>query len=84
MHQSVFNQLTYNHAGTVIAQAACVDVAGLEVMTQCEHGQQWGVTSLVAKVVTELSASKLWTAIGLGCDELCVSLATQVVAHEWE
>ena len=73
-----------HHAGTVVAQTACVDVGGLEVVAQRVHREQRGVTSLVAEVVAELTACEFRTAVGLGCDELCVTLTTQVVTHEGE
>ena len=68
----------------MIAQTASVDVRGLEIVAQGVHREQRGVTSLVAEVVAELSASELRAAVGLGCDELCVALTTQVVTHEGE
>ena len=53
-------------------------------MTQREHRQQGRVASLVAEVVAELAACELRTAVWLGSDELGVTLAAQVVAHEGE
>ena len=71
MHQTVLDELGDNHASTVVAQAASVDVAGLEVVAQGVHRQQWGVASLVAEVVAELAACELRTAVGLSSNELC-------------
>ena len=68
----------------MIAQTASVDVAWLEVMTQGEHGEQRCVACLVAKVVAELTAGQLRTAVGLGGNEFCVTLTAQVVAHKGE
>ena len=84
MHQTVLDELGDNHASTVVAQTASVDVAGLEVVAQGVHRQQWGVASLVAEVITELAASELRTTVGLSSDELCGLTVKQVVAHEGE
>ena len=84
MHIAVLDELGDDHAGTMVAQTACVDVGGLEVVTQCVHREQWGVTSLVAEVVAELTAGEFRTAVRLGCNELGVALTTQVVTHEGE
>ena len=84
IHITVLDQLGDDHTCTMVAQTTSVDVRGLEVMAQREHRQQWGISGLVAKVVAELTACELRTAVGLGCDELCVTLTAQVMTHEGE
>ncbi len=68
----------------MITQTTSVDIRWFEVMTQCEHGQQRSVACLVAEVVTELSASKFRTAVGLGSNKLCCLAVLQVMTHEGE
>ena len=57
-HQPILEQLRDDHACTMIAQTASMDVSGLERVTQREHRQQGRVTRLVAKVVTELATGE--------------------------
>ena len=66
----------------MIAQSASMDVRWSEVMPQGKHWQQWRITSLVTKVITELTAGKLWTAVMLSINELSMTLATQVMTHK--
>ena len=61
-----------------------MDVRGLEVVAQGEHGQQRRIACLVAEVVAELTAGELRTAVGLGSNKFGVALAAQVVTHEGE
>ncbi len=68
----------------MITQTTSVDIRWFEVMTKGEHGQQGCVARLVAEVVTELSASKFRTAVGLGSNKLGVLAVLQVVTHEGE
>ena len=68
----------------MVAQTTSVDVRRLEVMTQRVHREQRGVTCLVAEVVAELTTGEFRTTVGLGCDELRVTLTTQVMTHEGE
>ena len=84
VHQSVLDELRDDHARTVVAQTAGVDVGGLEVVAQGVHGQQWRVAGLVAEVVAELSSGELGAAVGLCGDELGLLAVEQVVAHEGE
>ena len=53
-------------------------------MTQCEHGQQGGVASLVAEVVAELAARELGARLGFCGHELCLLAVEDIVAHEGE
>ena len=38
MHETVFDELADNHAGTMVAETTCMDVRGAEVMTEGVHG----------------------------------------------
>ena len=71
MHHTVLDKLGDNHACSVVAQTASMDVGRLEVVAEGVHRQQWRVTSLVTEVVTELTACQLRTAIGLSGNKLC-------------
>ena len=84
VHISILDELTDNHTCTMVAQSACVDVAGLEVMTEGVHRQQWGIASLVTKVIAELTAGEFRATVRLCCDKLSMTLPTQVVTHEGE
>ena len=84
LHQTIRQQLADADTSTMIAQTSSVDVRRLEVVTQREHGQQRRVASLVAKVVAELAACQLRTAVRLSSNELSLLAVEDVVAHEGE
>lgn len=83
-HQSIFQQLRYNHACAVVAEAAGMDVSRTEVVAECEHGQQRGVAGFVAVVVSEDAACQFGARVRFGGDEAGMSFAGEIVAHKWE
>lgn len=69
----------------MVAQAPGVDVGRGEAMAEGIHGQQGGVTGLVAEVVFEFTTGELGAAGRLGGHETGVGLsllAGDAVAHE--
>ena len=83
-HQSVFEKLRHDHSGSVVTQTAGMDVGRLELVAQREHGEQRRVASLIAKVVLELAACQLRTALWLGSNELGGLAVLDVVTHKGE
>ena len=85
LHKAVLDKLGHNHAGTVVAETAGVDVCGTEVVAQGEHRDQRGEARLVAKVIVEHTLGELGAAQRLSCDEAGIlMLAGEGVAHERE
>ena len=84
MHVSILDKLRNDHARTMIAQTAGMDVGWLEVMTQGKHRQQWSISRFISEIILKLTTCQLRTALRFGSDKLGVLLATQVMTHEWE
>ena len=62
VHVAVADELGDDHARTVVAQSAGVDVSWFEVVPQGVHGQQRRVAGLVTEVILELAAGEFGTA----------------------
>ena len=68
-HHLVFQQLRYDHARSVVAQSAGMNVGRGEIMSEREHRQQRRVACLVAKIVAEHAARQFRTRVRFGGDE---------------
>lgn len=68
----------------MISESAGVDVGRFELMSEGEHWEKGGVTSLISEVVLEDSSCEFRAACGFGGDEFCLLTVFDVVPHERE
>ena len=83
-HKAVFHKLRNNYARTVIPQPACVYVCRLEIVTNCVHRHEWGITALVSEIVAEFPAREFGACFRFCSNKFCFLAFEYIVPHERE
>ena len=82
LHITVVVELGQDGAHAVIAETACVVGSGDEVTAQSVHLSHGADLTGVGEVICELTSCEAWAGCRLDCDDLIISLASQLLAHE--